>query len=108
MAEAIQRLGVQGGAAEQIKAAALAGEKKYDQSLSLLENVYASNPGAVRPMDALVRAYVQSRKIDQAESFLQTVLKTSPNNAEALVLLGSIQLVKKCARPSSQELQCGY
>ena len=94
VAEAIKRLGARGDTAEQIKAAALAGEKKYDQSISLLEDAYASNKGAVRPMYALVRAYLQVKKIDQAESFLQSVLKTSPDNAEALVLLGSIQLAK--------------
>jgi predicted Zn-dependent protease len=94
VAEAIKRLGARGDTAEQIKAAALAGEKKYDQSISLLEDAYASNKGAVRPMYALVRAYLQSKKIDQAESFLQSVLKTSPDNTEALVLLGSIQLAK--------------
>jgi tetratricopeptide (TPR) repeat protein len=94
VAEAIKRLGARGDTAEQIKAAALAGEKKYDQSISLLEDAYASNKGAVQPMYALVRAYLQVKKIDQAEAFLQSVLKTSPDNAEALVLLGSIQLAK--------------
>jgi cellulose synthase operon protein C len=94
VADAIKRLGAQGDTAEQIKAAAFAGEKKYDQSISLLEDAYASNKGAVQPMYALVRAYVQAKKIDQAESFLQNILKTSPDNAEALVLLGSVQLAK--------------
>ena len=94
VAETMRRLGAQGGIADQIKADALAGEKKYDQSISLLENTYASNAGAVRPMYALVRAYVQNQKLDRAESFLQSVLKTSPDNAEALVLLGSVQLAK--------------
>src|ERR1017187_4180812 len=94
VAEAIKRLGAQGDTTEQIKAAALADEKKYDQSISLLEDAYASNKGAVRPMYALVRAFLQNKKIDQAESFLQSVLKTSPDNAEALVLLGTVQLAK--------------
>src|SRR5664280_3596829 len=56
VAEAIKRLGARGDTAEQIKAAALSGEKKYDQSISLLEDAYASNKGAVQPMYALVRA----------------------------------------------------
>jgi cellulose synthase operon protein C len=94
VAQAIQRLDKRGVISDEIRAAALAGENKYDQSLSLLENAYASSKGAVQPMYALVRAYVQSKKLDQAESFLQTVLKTSPDNAEALVLLGSVQRLK--------------
>jgi tetratricopeptide (TPR) repeat protein len=94
VAETMRRLNAQGGIADQIKADALAGEKKYDQSISLLENAYASNAGTTGPMYALVRAYIQSQKIDRAESFLQNVLKTNPDNVEALVLLGSVQLAK--------------
>jgi tetratricopeptide (TPR) repeat protein len=94
VAETIKRLGAQGDTAEQIKAAALAGEKKFDQSISLLEDAYASHKGAVQPMYALVRAYVQNKQLDRAESFLQNVLTASPDNSEALVLLGSVQLGK--------------
>jgi tetratricopeptide (TPR) repeat protein len=43
----------------------------------------------------LVSVYVRSGQTAQAESFLRSVLKDNPNNAEALVLLGSIQIVKK-------------
>ena len=95
VAETMRRLGAKGDIVDQIKAGALSGEKKYDQSLSVLENAYASSAGAVQPLFALVRAYIQAQKIDQAESFLQTLLKTNPDNIEALVLLGSVQLAKK-------------
>jgi tetratricopeptide (TPR) repeat protein len=94
VAEAIRRLGSQEGTAEAIEAAVLAGEKKYDKSLGVLQDVYSNKKGSVQSMAALVKAYVQSKKIDQAESFLQSVLKTSPVNPEALELLGTIQALK--------------
>jgi tetratricopeptide (TPR) repeat protein len=93
VSKAIRRLKAE-GVADQIKAAALEGEKKYSQSLKLPENAYADNKGAVEPMYALVRAYIQNQQIDEAEVFLQNVLKTSPDNAEALILLGSVQAAK--------------
>ena len=43
----------------------------------------------------LCRAYVRAEKTDQAIAFLQSVLKANPSNAEAYVLLGSVQLANK-------------
>jgi len=40
---------------------------------------------------SLVRVYVQAGKPEDAENFLQGVLKANPNNAEALVLFGSLK-----------------
>jgi tetratricopeptide (TPR) repeat protein len=42
----------------------------------------------------LVNAYVRSGQTDQAETFIRSVLADNPANAEALVLMGSIQLAK--------------
>ena len=43
-------------------------------------------------MDSLVAALLKANRKDQAASFLKSVLAKDPNNANALVLLGSIQL----------------
>ena len=80
--------------ADQINGAAFSGEKKFDDSLAVLQNVYDANPGAVQPMAALVGVYLQSKQIDKAEAFIKAALKANPGNAEALVLMGSIQLAK--------------
>ena len=45
-------------------------------------------------MAALVRVYLQAKQIDKAEAFLRAALKANPSNAEALVLMGSVQLAK--------------
>jgi tetratricopeptide (TPR) repeat protein len=45
-------------------------------------------------MAALVNVYLQAKQIDKAETFLQDALKANPANAEALVLMGSVQLAK--------------
>src|SRR5580704_4460845 len=45
------------------------------------------------PMVALVRAYVQTKQTDRAMTFLKSVLKTNPANAQAYALLGSLQLM---------------
>jgi tetratricopeptide (TPR) repeat protein len=44
------------------------------------------------PMVSLVKSFLRAKQTDRAISFLQTILKTEPENAEAYVLLGSIQL----------------
>jgi tetratricopeptide (TPR) repeat protein len=93
IAEAIRRIGDNRGLADQIMGAVLSGRNRYDESISVLQNAYATNP-AVQPMSALVRTLVRAQKLDRAMAFLQTVLEANPANAEAYVLLGSIQLLK--------------
>ena len=94
VADAIQRLGDKADLADQIKGAAFGGQKRYDDSLTALQNAYDASPGASQPMAALVSGYLQAKQIDKAEAFLQAVLNVSPTNADALVLMGSVQLAK--------------
>ena len=90
--EAVKKLGSNNAVADQILGAAFGGEQKYDQSIAAFQNAVAAAPSAVQPMVALVREYVQAKQPDKAIDFLQSVLKSNPANAEALVLLGSVQL----------------
>lgn len=94
VADAIRRLGDKSDIANQISGAAFSGEKKFDDSLAMLQSVYAANPGAVQPMTALVGVYLQSKQIGKAEGLIKEALKVNPENAEALVLMGSIALAK--------------
>jgi len=95
IAETIRRIGDTQGLSDQILAAALSGQGKYGESIKILEGLQAVTPTAVQPMAALVNALVRAQKLDQAESFLQSVVKGNPANAEAHVMLGSVQLLKK-------------
>jgi tetratricopeptide (TPR) repeat protein len=96
VADAIRRLGDKRdiSAADQISGAALIGQKKFTDSLAMLESAYGANPGAIQPMASLVSAYLQARQIDKAEAFVKSALQANPQNAEALVLMGSVQLAK--------------
>ncbi len=94
IAEQIRKIGNQSDIADQILGAALIGRKKFDDSIAAFQTAYNADPTA-QPMAALVRALAAANKPDQAVGFLQSVLKTNPANAEALVLLGSLQLRNK-------------
>jgi tetratricopeptide (TPR) repeat protein len=94
IAETIRKIGNRSGIADQITGAALSGEKKYDESLGVLQNAYEANPDAVQPMLALVRTYIQAKQTDKAEAFLDSVLKVNPQNSEAHILMGMTKMVK--------------
>jgi tetratricopeptide (TPR) repeat protein len=97
VAESIRNIEGKGDLSDQINGAAFSGEGKLNDSLESLQNAYNANPGAVQPMAALVRVYLQSKQTDKAISFLQDALKANPANAEALVLMGRVQLAKNDA-----------
>jgi cellulose synthase operon protein C len=87
-AELLKKLGDRSGASGQILGAALLGQQKFDQSIETLKDAYAATPQAVRPLYSLVSAYVRAGNLDEAESFLASMLEASPDNADAHVLRG--------------------
>ena len=86
----MRRIGGNNSVADEIVGAALNGQQKYAESIAAFQNAVAAAPQALQPMVLLVRALVRAKQTDRAVSFLQTVLKSNPANAEAYVLLGSI------------------
>src|SRR5712664_125201 len=93
-ADAVARLGDKSGLADQIRASALAGQNKTDESVAALEKAHAAAPDAVQPVVSLVSNYVRLGKTDKAESLLQEMLKKYPDNAEILVLVGQTKLAQ--------------
>ena len=94
IADSIRRIGNDRGVADEVLAAALSGQKKYNESIDILEKAYAAAPGDVVRLVALVNELIRAQQFDKAETFLQTLLKSNPANADAYVMLGSIQLLK--------------
>jgi tetratricopeptide (TPR) repeat protein len=94
IADAIRRIGNDNGLADEILVQALNGQKKYDESISILEKAYAANPGAVPLIKALVNELAKAQQFDKAVTFLQTALKSNPLKADLYVMLGAVQLLK--------------
>lgn len=90
ISKSIRRLG-DSEMADQILGASLIGRERFDDAVATLQNAYNATPRAAL-MDSLVRAFLKANKKSQATAFLKSVLAKAPGNANALVLLGSIQL----------------
>jgi len=90
VAERLRQLQDEDSVVNRIKGIALQGQQKFDQSIRAFEESQQSAPDAFRPMASLVDAYYRSGEPEKAESFLKTVLQTSPSNVFAHVLLGQL------------------
>jgi tetratricopeptide (TPR) repeat protein len=82
-------------AAEQIRAAAFAGQNKIDESVAALEAAHKAGPDAAQPALALASAYVKQGKPDKATALLRTISNKFPANAQLLVFLGQAQMAEK-------------
>lgn len=74
--------------ADQIRASALAGQNKVDESVAALEDAHRAAPDALQPLVSLASAYVKQGKPDKAVGLLQEMSKKHPESAQVLVLLG--------------------
>jgi cellulose synthase operon protein C len=94
VADAVARINDGRTPADQIRAAALAGQNKIDESIAALEDAHKASPDAVQPVVSLVSAYVRQGKADKAVTLLNDLKKKFPTNAQVLVLLGQTQLAQ--------------
>ena len=81
--------------AEEVRAAAFAGEGKTDESVAALEKVHQVAPDAIDPVASLIAGYVRQNQPDKAATLVQDMLKKFPDNAQLLVLSGQVNLSKK-------------
>lgn len=85
---AIKKLPDGAALADQIRAAALAGQDKIEESISALEDAHRAAPDAVQPVVSLVSAYTNKGKTDKAIELLQDVRKKFPTNAQVAIMIG--------------------
>jgi Flp pilus assembly protein TadD len=95
VADAIGRVDQGRVVAEQIRAAALAGQNKIEESVAALEAAHKAAPDAPQPALALASAYVKQGKPDKAAALLQAMSDKFPANAQLLVFLGQAKLAEK-------------
>ena len=105
VADAVGKLGDKSGVADQICAAALAGEGKVDESVSAMENAHKAAPDQVGPVVALVSSYLKQGKPDKAMELLQEMNNKFPGNAQLLVLTGQALVAQNKDEEAEQSLK---
>jgi len=94
VADEIRKQGGQDKVSEQILGAVYAGKENYEASVSAFKRAYEAAPTEVQPIVALVRTYLRAGKTNEAASFLNSVLVSSPGNNSARLLQGQLQVLK--------------
>lgn len=105
VADDLRKLEAQGQAADQIQGAVLAGKKNYAESIAAFRRAYDAAPLEIQPMMALVRTYLLAGRNNEAATFLNSVLKASPGNGEARLMLGQLQAMKGDREAALQSFQ---
>lgn len=80
---------------DQIRAAALAGQDRFAESIVALQEAHKSAPEAIQPAVALASAFIRAERADEAVTLIQDMTKRYPGNAELLVVLGQTKLAQK-------------
>lgn len=96
-----------GGAvtADEVRAAALAGQNKIDESIAALEDAQRAAPNAVQPFVALVGAYLKNGQADKANALLKDTAQKYPDNARVLVLMGQADLAQNREADAEQNFK---
>jgi putative PEP-CTERM system TPR-repeat lipoprotein len=68
------------------------GKEQPDESIEAFKRAYELAPQTSLPMAALVMAYLQNNKIDEARKFLHSVVAENPENFSAYQLLGAMSM----------------
>lgn len=89
-AERLQQLGDDVSVSEQIVGVASIGLERADESIAAFQRAYDAAPAQGRPLTSLIRAYVSTGRVKDAEAFLRSIVNANPDNAIAAVLLGQV------------------
>ncbi len=92
MADAMRQVSGNEALAAQIEGTVQAQQRDYEQSIASFKQAYDASPNRLQPIVGLVYSYVQSGKLNEAKAFLDSVLRTNPDNLAASVLQGQLSL----------------
>ena len=89
IADAISRLNDGRAVADQIRASALAGQDKIDESIAALEDAHKTAPNAIQPALALASAYIKQGKPEKATALVKELSDKAPEQCTASRLPGT-------------------
>ncbi len=93
--EMLERAGDESSLASNIKTVAYIGLEDFNSVIDTLNERQANAPLDTQPLAALVNAYVREGRTDEAETMLNRILESNPNDYPALVLLSQVYQEKK-------------
>lgn len=71
------------------------GKQLQEQSIEAFKKAYELSPSSSQPVLALVRSFVRTGKLEEARSFLNSILKVHADSIIAYTLLGQLSLHEK-------------
>ena len=88
-----------------LEAEILLGQGQADQSLAILQEQLVGMDDQARATVTVVLAQIRSGKTDEARSYLDTALKTTPDDVTLNILSGSLDMMTGNADPAEQTFQ---
>lgn len=82
--------------AEKLRISALAGQRKYDESISALKKSLAAGAGESddTPQANLLKLYLKAKKFDEAEELIFSSLEAKPDDPASYVRLGLLRFLQ--------------
>ncbi|MEM7668254.1 MAG: tetratricopeptide repeat protein, partial [Pseudomonadota bacterium] len=80
--------------AQQLRAAILLGQERFDEGVSLLRDLPSDERRRAASVAAVMQAYVRDGKVDEAVLFLEDILADNPEDLQALGLRGNLYLAE--------------
>lgn len=86
VADELKKQGDKGKSADLISGSIAAGQRNFVESISAFKRAYEASPQETQPLMGLVRAYLLAGKTSDAQSFLDSVIKSNPENLDARLM----------------------
>lgn len=81
--------------ANEIRAAALAGQKKYEESIEMLKGVLTDGTGIDASLSNLFNVYLRAEKYEDARKLVEDALEANPQDPRIQVRLGVLHYLQK-------------